>query len=106
MNDHGKLRVIMHLCPTYVGIRCFYQSSANIVVVPCWELLLPLGIFNACTLNTNPLFRLTTATVWLVLLLKPNFFLRKSKFSTQTHPPFIISCLFLLLILKYDTACS
>lgn len=41
MND-GKLRIIMHLCPTYIK-ECYYQSSANVVVVPCLELIISLG---------------------------------------------------------------
>lgn len=43
MND-SKLRIIMHTCPTYVGIQCCYQISANIVVVPCLELITSLGL--------------------------------------------------------------
>lgn len=43
MND-SKLRIIMHTCPTYVGIQCCYQIRANIVVVPCLELITSLGL--------------------------------------------------------------
>lgn len=91
MND-GKLRIVMRLCRTYIQ-ECYYQRSANIVVVPCLE----LTYLYHTHLNTKPLFCLfclTTANVLLlVLLFKPFLSSENLRFHTKpTHPLFFLAC--------------